>query len=784
MQSHGSHHDSLCATLCHVLVYCLFGYRPVSRSAGDDNDQGGITLTMVGSDGRARNIRTNMATFLRYLQGENAKEAQKEREWCQGSVVRELDIPRELWNRLKISPLDKSKFHRVESAVEGYKRQNLPFRELLAILDGLKDNEVAIAFVACLPLQEFIRMAELKQKVETDGCNALHWAVCRGGSAILLQNVEDILAAWPEICQQAGKNGLPIHTASQLLSMDPNLPVLQRVIQAYPRGLEKPNERGWIPLQLAIAVPKPNLQVVSALVQAYPEAVGVQTRTGLTAFHIAALQPNQPLELFEVLLQHGLQVQEALKKKDEKGVTALHAALVKNSDNLDLIKRLLEIWPEGVKEVDYDCNTALCLVAIGAKANLECVKLIHQAWPEAIDHRNSFAYTPLHAAIKAGASQDIVAYLLDASPASPPVYVSTCPGGETLLNAIMMNPKVDVDMARRIYDGYPAAIRKRSGGNRTMSLLPLHTALLGGVSKEVVAFLLEQWRGAAREMGTCHFTALHFAVMARRKESKDTSTAGSIQEKEDANDEDSSSSESSLLENDPLVGSESSNSDGDGPVGGCDRESKSSPPSAANVEIVKLIHLAWPEAIQVRNAANGATPLIQALVSGAPADVVEYLLDEFPQALSIRAAGGVTVLHAAIMGNASVDIFRLLLSAQRSTSQEIWYPTEAGSTPLILALAGGASLDVVNFLLQRNPRAAHQKMPSGLRETPLQTALQARADAPVIQCLVNAWPAGKLERNREGSLPMLYAELYPADTRPIIKSILSGRRPQSSGVLA
>ena len=665
MQPHGSHHDSLCATLCHVLVYCLFGYRPVSRSAGDDNNQEGITLTMVGTDGRARNIRTNMATFLRYLQGENAKEAQKEREWRQGSVLRELDIPRELWNRLKISPVDKSKFHRVESAVEGYKRQNLSFRELLAILDGLKDSEMAIAFVACLPTQEFVRMAELKQKVETDGCNALHWAVCRGGSAILLQNVEDILAAWPEICQQAGNKGdLPIHTAAQLLSMDPNLPVLQRLIQAYPRGLEKPNERGWIPLQLALAVPKPNLQVVSALVQAYPEAVGVQTRTGLTAFHIAALQPNQPLELFEVLLQYGLQVQEALTKKDEKGVTALHAALVKNADNLDLIKRLLEIWPEGVKEVDYDCNTALCVVAIGAKANLECVKLIHQAWPEAIDHRNSFAYTPLHAAIKAGASQDIVAYLLDASPASPSVCVSRCPGGETLLSAIMMNPQVDVDMARRIYDGYPAAIRKRSGGNRTMSLLPLHTALLGGVSKEVVAFLLEQWRGAAREMGTCQFTALHFAVMARRKESKDTSTAGSIQEKEDANDGVSSPSESSLPENDPLVGSESSNSDDDGTIGGSDSDSKSSPrlPSAANVEIVKLIHRAWPEAIQVRNAANGGTPLIEALVSGAPADVVEYLLNECPQSLSIRAAGGVTVLHAAIMGGASVDIFRLLLS--------------------------------------------------------------------------------------------------------------------------
>ena len=75
-------------------------------------------------------------------------------------------------------------------------------------------------------------------------------------------------------------------------------------------------------------------------------------------------------------------------------------------------------------------------------------------------------------------------------------------------------------------------------------------------------------------------------------------------------------------------------------------------------------------------------------------------------------------------------------------------------------------------------------MPSGLRETPLQTALQARADARVIQCLVDAWPAGTSERNREGSLPMLYAELYPADTRPIIKSILSGRRPQSNGVLA
>lgn len=67
------------------------------------------------------------------------------------------------------------------------------------------------------------------------------------------------------------------------------------------------------------------------------------------------------------------------------------------------------------------------------------------------------------------------------------------------------------------------------------------------------------------------------------------------------------------------------------------------------------------------------------------------------------------------------------------------------------------------------------KMSSGLCETPLHLAVRSGCDLEVIQLLVNAWREGRLEQDREGSLPTLYAELYPGDKRPEVKAILCGR---------
>ena len=100
---------------------------------------------------------------------------------------------------------------------------------------------------------------------------------------------------------------------------------------------------------------------------------------------------------------------------------------------------------------------------------------------------------------------DVISFLLDES--SPSVYSEQI-AQNSLLHFILTHPGVNLQVTRRVYEAYPAAIRE---GN-IKGMMPLHVAMNNGANKDVVKFLLEKWQGSVRVITRSGLTALHCAV--------------------------------------------------------------------------------------------------------------------------------------------------------------------------------------------------------------------------------------------------------------------------------
>jgi ankyrin repeat protein len=67
---------------------------------------------------------------------------------------------------------------------------------------------------------------------------------------------------------------------------------------------------------------------------------------------------------------------------------------------LDLVRYLVETYPESVYSVDNQGNLALHVALLGVPAEYQVVKLLLEANPQAAHHVNEFGMLPLHAALR------------------------------------------------------------------------------------------------------------------------------------------------------------------------------------------------------------------------------------------------------------------------------------------------------------------------------------------------------------------------------------------------
>jgi ankyrin repeat protein len=222
---------------------------------------------------------------------------------------------------------------------------------------------------------------------------------------------------------------------------------------------------------------------------------------GQTPLHMAAEVAKT--DVVKLLLERW---PEAIREKDDYGYTPLHmAAECTKGPTFEVVKLLLERWPEGIREKNHDGTTPLHMAAKAAKTDV--VRLLLELWPEAIREKDDYGNTPLHRAAECtkGPTFEVVKLLLERWPEG---IREKNHDGTTPLHMAAKAAKTDV--VRLLLELWPEAIREKDDYGNT----PLHLAArcTNGPTFEVVKLLLERWPEATREKDVVGDTPLHVAA--------------------------------------------------------------------------------------------------------------------------------------------------------------------------------------------------------------------------------------------------------------------------------
>jgi ankyrin len=214
----------------------------------------------------------------------------------------------------------------------------------------------------------------------------------------------------------------------------------------------------------------------------------------------------------KLLLEFGANMQ----KKDITGNTPLHLAALMG--NTDVVRLLVERWPNGMRVKNHRGNTPLHVAA--QDGMVEVVRILVERWPECMRVKNDRGSTPLHlAAMYTGKDfrpeapapmrmMEVVRFLVESWPEG------TKEEGKAGNTPLHLAAKAgELGAVRLMVDCYPEAIAAK---NRNWDT-PLHFAALAGRT-EVIRLLLERWPEGTRARNKAGDTPLHLASRWGRTE--------------------------------------------------------------------------------------------------------------------------------------------------------------------------------------------------------------------------------------------------------------------------
>lgn len=174
------------------------------------------------------------------------------------------------------------------------------------------------------------------------------------------------------------------------------------------------------------------------------------------------------------------------------GRTPVHAA-VANGAPLDVVQHVLELRPLALTEKDAWGKTPLACACMNAKAGNENAAAIlrHVLTEKGVRTLDRGGMTALHTACANGASVENMHLLLDAFPDAIRLPDSN---GKLPLHAACSYPKVEKAALQLLLRAYPDSLKQFD----KMGALPLHIAIQRKCPTDIILFLIDQAKGAAR----------------------------------------------------------------------------------------------------------------------------------------------------------------------------------------------------------------------------------------------------------------------------------------------
>jgi ankyrin repeat protein len=168
---------------------------------------------------------------------------------------------------------------------------------------------------------------------------------------------------------------------------------------------EQPAFNGYRPLHYYAT--QGNIEAMRAVLRNGVEVDPTSGRFSYTPLHNAVLHNSDAMKF---LLEYGADA----KKKSCGRKTTLHSAV--EAGKIDVMRLLLEHWPEGTREKDADGRTPLHFAARTGKTDM--VRLLLEFWPDGISDPSKDIIsekTPLHLAALSGMTE-VVGLLVESWP--------------------------------------------------------------------------------------------------------------------------------------------------------------------------------------------------------------------------------------------------------------------------------------------------------------------------------------------------------------------------------
>eukprot|EP01047_Picozoa_sp_COSAG01_P038505 COSAG01_NODE_3128_length_6541_cov_14.744334_4_plen_425_part_00 len=237
------------------------------------------------------------------------------------------------------------------------------------------------------------------------GFTPLHWAFVHsvpGVPELLLGTAEGKQSA--RVLSHSGQTPLHVGAAHGAATA-----ALQLAIEAYPEALHTPDQMRALPLHHAIATGAP-LDAVRCIAEAGPLAAKATTVGGANALHLAA----------------GHQATAKATAAATTSATAPTVAPITEEEQhrhvVEVIKLLVELWPQGLKETEERGRSPLHVACVTRAPACVVDTLINHRWVGAAVAREQDAMgsTALHlAAATKGTSLQVVELLLRAWDGAP-----------------------------------------------------------------------------------------------------------------------------------------------------------------------------------------------------------------------------------------------------------------------------------------------------------------------------------------------------------------------------
>jgi ankyrin repeat protein len=216
---------------------------------------------------------------------------------------------------------------------------------------------------------------------DKDGWIALHFAAKSNSSVEVLQFL--VLRYAGGLRESTSFGSLPIHCAAHY---NKNLGTLEYLVAQHPGGLLEKGANGMLPLHSA-ARNNPSLTILDYLIGKNPDGLTMGDKNGRVPLHHAVRNPNAGVivryltELYPAMLRH----------RDTSGWTPLHSA-ARYASNPAVLRYLAEQYPAALQAPDEDGWLPLHHCARGNSAHMDVLKLLVDLYPDALTVKNADTY--------------------------------------------------------------------------------------------------------------------------------------------------------------------------------------------------------------------------------------------------------------------------------------------------------------------------------------------------------------------------------------------------------